>query len=146
MPPTLSLLQIFRRNCLTYFLWILSWSVTLSKWTYKHSSWITPKVLDTSLVFKYEYSCEPPKENNGYFEICIEFESIQPRRPSLDFLCKSILGYEEPRNNCLQKAQATMNLILAVVEKGAKTSITLTDEMLNTEKSSFFIPERRIRK
>lgn len=24
-----------RRNCLTYFLWILSWSVTLSNWTYK---------------------------------------------------------------------------------------------------------------
>ncbi|KAG2240713.1 hypothetical protein Bca52824_090458 [Brassica carinata] len=46
------------------------------------------KVLDTSQVFKYEYSGVPPKENNGYFETCIEFESIQPRRPSLDFLCK----------------------------------------------------------
>lgn len=145
MPPTLSLLQIFRffsryiyiylylyhgfnchsaesisfgrRNCLTYFLWILSWSVTLSNWTYKVKK-TTPqllnsfnycyftrslltfylfrtalkldhtKVLDTSQVFKYEYSGVPPKENNGYFETCIEFESIQPRRPSLDFLCK----------------------------------------------------------
>ncbi|KAH0871745.1 hypothetical protein HID58_078767 [Brassica napus] len=104
------------------------------------------KVLDTSQVFKYEYSGVPPKENNGYFETCIEFESIQPRRPSLDFLCKSILGYEEPPNNCLQKAEATMKLARAVVKKGAKTSIPLTDEMLASEKSTLFIPEEKIKR
>ncbi|KAF3595995.1 hypothetical protein DY000_02028015 [Brassica cretica] len=86
------------------------------------------------------------KENNGYFKTCIEFESIQPRRPSLDFLCKSILGYEEPPNNCLQKAEATMKLVLAVVEKGAKTSLPLTDEMLASEKSTLFIPEEKIKR
>lgn len=105
-------------------------------------------------------SGEPPKEDNGYFETCVEFELIQPRRPSLDFLCKvnvfflinsvsqhltavscqhlsavsflssqSILGYVEPPNTCLQKAEAAMKLALAVVEKGAKTSIPLTDEV-----------------
>lgn len=42
---------------------------------------------------------------------------------------QSILGYVEPPNTCLQKAEAAMKLALAVVEKGAKTSIPLTDEV-----------------
>ncbi|KAJ4898828.1 Small RNA degrading nuclease 2 [Raphanus sativus] len=46
------------------------------------------KVLDTSLVFEYEYSGEPPKKSNRYFETRIEFGRLLPRRPSLDSLCK----------------------------------------------------------
>ncbi|KAL0891614.1 hypothetical protein Bca101_015597 [Brassica carinata] len=101
------------------------------------------KVLDTSLVFKYKYSGEPPENNDRYFETSIEFGRILPRRPSLDFLCESILGYEEPPSNCLQKAQAAMKLALAVVDDGAETSIPLTDEMLTTEKSTLFLPKEK---
>ncbi|PWA54150.1 small RNA degrading nuclease 1 [Artemisia annua] len=61
------------------------------------------RVIDTSLVFKY-------------------WSGSNFRRPSLNDLCKSVLGYElrkegEP-HDCLEDARAAMKLVLAKIETG----------------------------
>ncbi|EOA15059.1 hypothetical protein CARUB_v10028420mg [Capsella rubella] len=78
------------------------------------------RVIDTSFVFEY---ADAPKHH----------------RPSLNNLCKSVLG-EELRmagaaHNCVHDAAAAMKLVLAVVEKGVDTTIQQTKEMLEAEKT-----------
>ncbi|ESQ54057.1 hypothetical protein EUTSA_v10024938mg [Eutrema salsugineum] len=88
-----------------------------------------PRVIDTSLVFKYKYP-----------------GSRKPRklqRPSLNYLCKSILGYEVQKDgvphNCVDDAAAAMKLVLAIVEKEVETSVPVTKEMLETAKSRLYL-------
>ncbi|KAL0739526.1 hypothetical protein Bca4012_015736 [Brassica carinata] len=92
--------------------------------------------VDTIMV-GHSLKIDLQENNDRYFETSIEFGRILPRRPSLDFLCESILGYEEPPSNCLQKAQAAMKLALAVVDDGAETSIPLTDESFQPSKAPY---------
>ncbi|PSR87958.1 Small RNA degrading nuclease [Actinidia chinensis var. chinensis] len=70
------------------------------------------RVIDTSLIFKYE--------NGASF-----------RRPSLNNLCKAVLGYEVRKNgaphNCLDDACAAMKLVLAKIE-GCDNAIPLVHE------------------
>ncbi|XP_057481296.1 small RNA degrading nuclease 1-like [Actinidia eriantha] len=70
------------------------------------------RVIDTSLIFKYE--------NGANF-----------RRPSLNNLCKAVLGYEVRKNgaphNCLDDACAAMKLVLAKIE-GCDNAIPLVHE------------------
>ncbi|CAH2064537.1 unnamed protein product [Thlaspi arvense] len=83
-----------------------------------------PRVIDTALVFKYS------NERN-------------PRRASLNNLCKSILGYEVRKtgvsHDCVHDAAAAMKLALAVIEKRANTTISPSKEMLEVEKSRLFL-------
>ncbi|KAG7034323.1 Small RNA degrading nuclease 3 [Cucurbita argyrosperma subsp. argyrosperma] len=71
------------------------------------------RVIDTSFIFKY---------SNG---------SIY-RRPSLNKLCKSVLGYdlreEGASHNCLDDARAAMKLVLAKLESKADDVIAIVDE------------------
>ncbi|KAL3722045.1 hypothetical protein ACJRO7_034402 [Eucalyptus globulus] len=66
------------------------------------------RVIDTSYIFKY---------SDAPFQ----------RKPSLNNLCKSVLGYEVREkgapHNCLDDACAAMKLVLAVVERGCDTNI-----------------------
>ncbi|XP_031253602.1 small RNA degrading nuclease 3-like [Pistacia vera] len=70
-----------------------------------------PRVIDTSLIFKYA-------DGN--------------RRPSLNNLCKSVLGYEIRKNgaphDCLDDACAAMKLVLAVIERGVDNAMTIVQE------------------
>ncbi|CAH8363492.1 unnamed protein product [Eruca vesicaria subsp. sativa] len=77
------------------------------------------RVIDTSLLFKYDYS-------GGIGKL---------PRPSLDHLCKSVLGYEMLKSpgRCVHEAVASMKLVLAILEHGAHTSVPLPDEMLKTD-------------
>ncbi|KAF2616110.1 hypothetical protein F2Q70_00007993 [Brassica cretica] len=79
------------------------------------------RVIDTSLLFKYDISP------------CIG----KLPRPSLDHLCKSVLGYEIPKSpgRCVHEAVASMKLVLTILEHGAHTSVPLPDEMLKTDDS-----------
>ncbi|KAG7560296.1 Ribonuclease H-like superfamily, partial [Arabidopsis thaliana x Arabidopsis arenosa] len=83
-----------------------------------------PIVIDTSLVFKYP-------------------NSTKRRRPSLNTLCMSVLGYEVQKpgvsHHCVHDAAAAMKLALAVIEKRVDTTITLTKEMVEAEKSRLFL-------
>ncbi|OAP03148.1 hypothetical protein AXX17_AT3G44270 [Arabidopsis thaliana] len=83
-----------------------------------------PIVIDTSLVFKYP-------------------NSRKLRRPSLNTLCMSVLGYEVQKagvsHHCVHDAAAAMKLALAVIEKRVDTTITLTKEMVEAEKSRLFL-------
>ncbi|KAL7610698.1 small RNA degrading nuclease 1 [Lactuca sativa] len=68
------------------------------------------RVIDTSLVFKY-------------------WSGSNFRRPSLNDLCKAILGYElrkegEP-HDCLEDARAAMKLVIAKIETGVDKNIPL---------------------
>ncbi|XP_059632896.1 small RNA degrading nuclease 1-like isoform X2 [Cornus florida] len=71
------------------------------------------RVIDTSLIFKY--GDEP-----NY------------KRPSLNNLCKSVLGYEVRKkgvpHNCLDDACAAMKLVLAKIERGLDHPIPLVNE------------------
>ncbi|KAA8547150.1 hypothetical protein F0562_003584 [Nyssa sinensis] len=71
------------------------------------------RVIDTALIF--EYGSEP-----NY------------RRPSLNNLCKSVLGYEVRNkgapHNCLDDACAAMKLVLAKIERGLDNAIPLVHE------------------
>lgn len=80
------------------------------------------RVIDTSLLFKYDFS-----------GACIG----KLPRPSLDHLCKSVLGYEMPKSTgrCVYEAVASMKLVLAIVEHSVETSVPLPDEMLKTDES-----------
>ncbi|CAN8229812.1 unnamed protein product [Cochlearia groenlandica] len=87
------------------------------------------KVIDTSLVFKYKYP-----------------GAVKPRklkRPSLNYLCKCILGYEVQKDgvahNCVDDAEAAMKLVLAIVELGVDTSIPITKDILEVEKSKLYL-------
>ncbi|KAG5415945.1 hypothetical protein IGI04_003512, partial [Brassica rapa subsp. trilocularis] len=69
--------------------------------------------------------------------------------PSLDHLCKSVLGYEMPKSpgRCVYEAVASMKLVLAIVELRIDTSVPLLpDEMfkrlLPVEKNLFFLKLR----
>ncbi|XP_010503682.1 PREDICTED: small RNA degrading nuclease 1-like isoform X2 [Camelina sativa] len=83
-----------------------------------------PKVIDTALVFKYS-------------------NARKLRRPSLNNLCKSILGYEVRKvdvpHDCIHDATAAMKLALAVIEKRADTTIKPSKEMLEVEKRKLFL-------
>lgn len=83
-----------------------------------------PKVIDTSLVFKYS-------------------NARRPKRASLNNLCKSILGYEVRKagvsHDCVHDATAAMKLALAVIEKRANTTIPPSKEMLEVERAKLFI-------
>ncbi|CAN7016213.1 unnamed protein product [Brassica rapa subsp. trilocularis] len=61
------------------------------------------RVIDTSLVFNYDLS------GGGGIE--------KLPRPSLDHLCKSVLGYEMKKSpgRCVDEAVATMKLVLAIL-------------------------------
>ncbi|KAF8116885.1 hypothetical protein N665_0014s0145 [Sinapis alba] len=87
------------------------------------------RVIDTSLLFKYEISG------------CIE----KLPRPSLDHLCKSVLGYEMLKSpgRCVHEAVASMKLVLAILEHGAHTSVPLPDEMLKTDDESRPSPKEK---
>ncbi|WJZ91942.1 hypothetical protein VitviT2T_010975 [Vitis vinifera] len=71
------------------------------------------RVIDTAFIYKYEN---------------------QPinRRPSLNNLCKSILGYEvrqkDAPHNCLDDASAAMKLVLAKLEQGLDDAIPFVHE------------------
>ncbi|VVB18225.1 unnamed protein product [Arabis nemorensis] len=78
------------------------------------------RVIDTSMVFKYD-------------------GAPTSRRPSLNNLCKSILGHEVRKegaaHHCVHDAAAAMKLVLAVVEKGIDTTIAQSVEMMEAEKT-----------
>ncbi|KAH0888984.1 hypothetical protein HID58_051413 [Brassica napus] len=88
------------------------------------------RVIDTSLLFKYDISP------------CIG----KLPRPSLDHLCKSVLGYEIPksRGRCVHEAIASMKLVLAILEHGARTSVPLPDEMLKTDESGLLPMKKNV--
>ncbi|KAL9461337.1 hypothetical protein AB3S75_004355 [Citrus x aurantiifolia] len=82
-----------------------------------------PRVIDTSLIFKYvdEY-----------------------RRPSLYNLCKSVLGYEIRKkgtpHNCLDDASAAMKLVLAIIERRVDNAVPLFQEdVAETERARLFL-------
>ncbi|XP_023639144.1 putative small RNA degrading nuclease 4 [Capsella rubella] len=83
-----------------------------------------PIVIDTSLVFKFP--------NARKF-----------RRPSLNTLCMAMLGYEVQKtgvsHHCVHDAAAAMKLVLALMEKRIDTTVILTREMQEDEKSRFFL-------
>ncbi|CAH8392517.1 unnamed protein product [Eruca vesicaria subsp. sativa] len=86
------------------------------------------RVIDTSLLFKYDFS-----------------ESIgKVPMPTLDHLCKSVLGYEMQKSlgRCVHEAVATMKLVRAILEHGADTSVPLPDEMLKTDESRL-VPKKK---
>ncbi|XP_024007211.1 small RNA degrading nuclease 3 [Eutrema salsugineum] len=78
------------------------------------------RVIDTSLVYKYS-------------------GASSSRAPSLNNLCKSVLGHEVrmagAAHNCVHDAAAAMKLVLAVVEKGVDTLIPLPEELLEADKT-----------
>ncbi|VVB05117.1 unnamed protein product [Arabis nemorensis] len=74
-----------------------------------------PKVIDTSLVFKYP-------------------NARKLRRPSLNNLCEAGIPHD-----CVQDAPAAMKLVLGVVEKRVGTTILPSKEMLEAEKAKLFL-------
>ncbi|CAL9229277.1 unnamed protein product [Arabidopsis halleri] len=87
------------------------------------------RVIDTSLVFKYNYDGTR--------------RPLRLKRPSLNHLCKCILGYEVQKegvpHNCVHDAEAAMKLVLAILENGVETSVPLSKEMLEAEKSKLYL-------
>ncbi|AED90886.1 small RNA degrading nuclease 2 [Arabidopsis thaliana] len=87
------------------------------------------RVIDTSLVFKYNYDGTR--------------RPLRLKRPSLNYLCKCILGYEVQKegvpHNCVHDAEAAMKLVLAILDNGAETSVPLSKEMLEAEKSKLYL-------
>lgn len=73
-----------------------------------------PRVIDTSFIFKYE-------------------GAPMYKRPSLDNLCKSVLGYELRKkgapHDCVQDATAAMKLVLAAVKQGVDTIIPSSEDV-----------------
>ncbi|CAL5323644.1 unnamed protein product [Camellia sinensis] len=71
------------------------------------------RVIDTSLIFKHG-------------------DETNFRRPSLNNLCKAVLGYEVRKegapHNCLDDATAAMKLVLAKIESGFDNAIPLIHE------------------
>ncbi|XP_041001506.1 small RNA degrading nuclease 1-like isoform X1 [Juglans microcarpa x Juglans regia] len=71
------------------------------------------RVIDTALIFKY-------------------LDGSINRRPSLNNLCKSVLGYEVRKkgapHNCLDDACAAMKLVLAKLDNGVDKAIPLVQE------------------
>ncbi|PKI31912.1 small RNA degrading nuclease 3-like isoform X2 [Punica granatum] len=82
------------------------------------------RVIDTSYIFKYPG------------------EPIL-RRPSLNNLCKSVLGCEVRKvgapHNCLDDACAAMKLVLALIERGIDGDILFVQEIPNSEIEKLFI-------
>lgn len=72
-----------------------------------------PRVIDTSLIFKYG-------------------EETTSRRPSLNALCKAVLGYEVRKkgapHNCLDDACAAMKLVLTKLKSGSDEAIPIDPE------------------
>ncbi|KAG7549620.1 Exonuclease RNase T/DNA polymerase III [Arabidopsis thaliana x Arabidopsis arenosa] len=87
------------------------------------------RVIDTSLVFKYNYDGTR--------------KPLRLKRPSLNYLCKCILGYEVQKegvpHNCVHDAEAAMKLVLAILDNGVETSVPLSKEMLEAEKSKLYL-------
>ncbi|XP_010491085.1 PREDICTED: small RNA degrading nuclease 2-like [Camelina sativa] len=87
------------------------------------------RVIDTSLVFKYNYDGTR--------------KPLRLKKPSLNYLCKCILGYEVQKegvpHNCVHDAEAAMKLVLAILENGVKTSVPLSKEMLEADKSRLYL-------
>ncbi|KAL1194823.1 Small RNA degrading nuclease 1 [Cardamine amara subsp. amara] len=83
-----------------------------------------PRVIDTSLVFKY------PNARNV-------------TKPSLNILSQAMLGYEVQKKgvsrDCVHDAAAAMKLALALIEKRVDTTIILPKEVVEAEKSRLFI-------
>ncbi|KAG9446081.1 hypothetical protein H6P81_012209 [Aristolochia fimbriata] len=82
------------------------------------------RVIDTSLIFKY----------HGF--------PIH-RRPSLNKLCKSVLGYEVRKegapHNCLDDAYAAMKLVLAKLEHGFDDPLPNPNEVSEDELSKLLL-------
>ncbi|XP_030947801.1 small RNA degrading nuclease 3-like [Quercus lobata] len=83
------------------------------------------RVIDTSLIF-----------------MCLD--GPINRRPSLNNLCKSVLGYEIRKkgapHNCLDDASAAMKLVLAKIESGVDNAIPLVQEDVpNSEMAKLFL-------
>ncbi|KAL5821743.1 hypothetical protein ACOSQ3_023625 [Xanthoceras sorbifolium] len=81
------------------------------------------RVIDTSLIFKHA---------DGH------------RRPSLNNLCKAILGYEIRKqgapHNCVDDACAAMKLVLALIECAVDGSVTLVrEDVPETERAKLFL-------
>ncbi|XP_023637150.1 small RNA degrading nuclease 2 isoform X2 [Capsella rubella] len=87
------------------------------------------RVIDTSLVFKYNYGGTR--------------KPLRLKRPSLNYLCKCILGYEVQKegvpHNCVHDAEAAMKLVLAILDNGVETSVPLSKEMLEADKSRLYL-------
>ncbi|KAL4376186.1 hypothetical protein GQ457_02G008040 [Hibiscus cannabinus] len=79
------------------------------------------RVIDTSYIFKY-------------------LDAPIYRKPSLNNLCKSILGYEVRKpgaaHNCLDDACAAMKLVLAKLERG---EVTLVQDVLEPEREKLLL-------
>ncbi|KAL0891613.1 hypothetical protein Bca101_015596 [Brassica carinata] len=74
-------------------------------------------VLDTSLVFEYEYSGEPPKKSNRYFETRVEFGKLLPRRPSLDSLCKKRFVVKYGRASIINSKDVGMMMMILIARR-----------------------------
>ncbi|KAA3473379.1 small RNA degrading nuclease 1-like [Gossypium australe] len=79
------------------------------------------RVIDTSYIFKY-------------------LDATIHRKPSLNNLCKSVLGYEVRKpgaaHNCLDDACAAMKLVLAKLERG---EITLVPDVSQPEREKLLL-------
>ncbi|KAJ0098177.1 hypothetical protein Patl1_28623 [Pistacia atlantica] len=94
-----------------------------------------PKVIDTSLIFKYADGNRRPSLNNLCKAsslilcalACINIVREDPR--TFPF---SVLGYEIRKNgaphDCLDDACAAMKLVLAVIERGVDNAMTIVQE------------------
>lgn len=83
------------------------------------------RVIDTSFIFKYG-------------------DGSARRRPSLNDLCKSVLGYElrkkDAPHNCVHDACAAMKLVVAKIEKGFDDVIPpVQDDTPDSEKAKLFL-------
>ncbi|XP_019090277.1 PREDICTED: small RNA degrading nuclease 2 [Camelina sativa] len=87
------------------------------------------RVIDTSLVFKYNYDGTR--------------KPLRLKKTSLNYLCKCILGYEVQKegvpHNCVHDAEAAMKLVLAILENGVETSVPLSKEMVEADKSRLYL-------
>ncbi|KAL7254753.1 hypothetical protein ACSBR1_008986 [Camellia fascicularis] len=85
------------------------------------------RVIDTSLIFKHG-------------------DEANFRRPSLNNLCKAVLGYEVRKegapHNCLDDATAAMKLVLAKIESGFDNAIPLVHEGVPEIKKSKLLLHR----
>ncbi|XP_028760520.1 small RNA degrading nuclease 3 isoform X2 [Neltuma alba] len=78
------------------------------------------RVIDTSYIFQYS-------------------DGNILRRPSLNALCKAVLGYELRQtgapHNCVDDAMAAMKLVLAKIERGVDNAIPLAQEPVQVPQS-----------
>ncbi|CAL5366877.1 unnamed protein product [Camellia sinensis] len=85
------------------------------------------RVIDTSLIFKHG-------------------DEANFRRPSLNNLCKAVLGYEVRKegapHDCLDDATAAMKLVLAKIESGLDNAIPLVHEGVPEIKKSKLLLHR----